>query len=765
MPIGNLTRWNRLTPDARNETMRKGLRALVADPLWMLGRQWQVGEMTGEDAGSPVAVELWLDHDPMTAVDPATDDTEPRPYDHREDGPLEALVEREPVLSHESREPNRETAVEAGRYFLALLDEKGFEVDGRSARAEDFPALQLSDPEHETDSAGERYMSVVEGRSIDGCALFDQLTQDSSILEAEDADAVGWDAVREPAVGAGSAVFREAEKDFVDWYADLYDEPAAGAESAWNPDRMEYEFRAATGADGTETVFSADEYPGGRLDWDAFSVVQRDEASLTDQLDGDVDTDTVSVDHPGGETGAGGTTLNDDLRSSVDRNDPDMTMMPSKVSFPGMPSHRWWEMEDGEVNIGNIEVGPGELGKLLLTEHATLYGNDWFSIPLEVPVGSLTRVEEFLVTDTFGQVTRVEPAVQQDGSDATSTASADVGEETSEGAMAGALAESGGWNMFMHAGLPRHDRPGLLVPPVLGAHHESDPVERVVLARDEMANMAFGIELVTEDAIGNPLQWSEFALPALDIDTVRQASDPGDERVRVKNTGESPLDIGGWTVTNVDYEDYETGSGDRYTFPDGTIVGPGEHLTLYSGTGNDAEPSALYWGRTDAPVWNDSEVATVVEPDGEGGETIAAQEYVGTPDNPGLPDYRLVTDIRDYWFPLQMVPAGERGAGEFAVGDLRFQLARLLDADLELNTPAGRILYHDDGDPILLHDEELTREGVEVTRTYQYSRWVDGAVHLWSGRRAGPGRGEGSSGLRYDILVEPDAADAGADAE
>ena len=117
------TRWNRLSPTARNGTMRKGLRALLADPLWLLGRQWQVGELTGEDAGSPVSVELWFDHDPMTAVDHAPEDgsVTPEAYNPTTDGPLEAVVEREPVVSGD-RQPNREIAVEAGRYFLARLD-------------------------------------------------------------------------------------------------------------------------------------------------------------------------------------------------------------------------------------------------------------------------------------------------------------------------------------------------------------------------------------------------------------------------------------------------------------------------------------------------------------------------------------------------------------------------------------------------------------------------------------------------------------------
>jgi hypothetical protein len=51
-----------------------------------------------------------------------------------------------------------------------------------------------------------------------------------------------------------------------------------------------------------------------------------------------------------------------------------------------------------------------------------------------------------------------------------------------------------------------------------------------------------------------------------------------------------------------------------------------------------------------------------------------------------------------------------------------------------------------------VYEEEVPREGVRVTRSYQYTRWTDGSTHLWMGRRKGVGRGEGSSGLRFDRL-------------
>ncbi len=729
--------------------MRKGLRAQLADPLWLLGRQWQVGELTGEDAGSPVAAELWFEHDPMTALDrsgaggaaDSNGGTAVRAYDPGDDPPLETLVEQEPVLTDDDRRPNRETAVEAGRYFLSLLDEEGFEVDGRAPRAADFPDLLIGPPDREVDSEGDRYMTVVEGRSLDGSALYDQLTVEPTMSDAADWNGVSWGSVDVPAVGSGSDPFRRAAKAFVDWYADLYDEPDGDAETAWNADRMEYEFRVATGSGDGETVFAVDEYDGGRLDWEAFSTVQDTDASLTDDLDGPAVTgDAFDVDLPG--TGAAGE-VPPELSADLGGSEPDLAAVPTRVSFPGMPSTRWWELEDGSVNIGNMTVGPGELGKLLLTEHATLYGNDWFSIPVEVPVGSLTRITEFLVTDTFGQVTSVGPAV--DTEDVTSADSTDVADETAEGPTAGALADSGGWNMFMHAGLPNHDEPGMLLPPSLGAHHESDPVERVVFARDELANMAFGIELVTEDAIGDPLEWGEFVRPTLAVDTVRGAADPAQERLRLTNPGERPLDVGGWTVAN--------GLGDSYAIPGGTVVGPDEHLTIHSGPGADVVTGELYWGRTSQPVWQDAEEVTVTDAE----DDLVLRAFIGEPANPSLPDYRLVTDVHEHWFPMRMVPAGERSPGEFAIGDLRFDLARLLDADVESHRPAGRVL----GEDPLLHDEELTRAGLEVTRGYQYARWSGGDVHLWSGRRAATGRGEGNSGLQFDVLEEPSPDQAG----
>jgi hypothetical protein len=51
-------------------------------------------------------------------------------------------------------------------------------------------------------------------------------------------------------------------------------------------------------------------------------------------------------------------------------------------------------------------------------------------------------------------------------------------------------------------------------------------------------------------------------------------------------------------------------------------------------------------------------------------------------------------------------------------------------------------------------EEEVPRAGAVVTRSFQRTRWHGGATCLWLGRRKENGRGEGSSGLRFDQIVE-----------
>jgi hypothetical protein len=79
----------RLEADPHQHDLARGWSAELADPVWMLGRQWQMGEHQGEDASSPVTVQL---RTTRTAIEPVSGqpDLDPRTV------PAEAILESEP---------------------------------------------------------------------------------------------------------------------------------------------------------------------------------------------------------------------------------------------------------------------------------------------------------------------------------------------------------------------------------------------------------------------------------------------------------------------------------------------------------------------------------------------------------------------------------------------------------------------------------------------------------------------------------------------
>jgi hypothetical protein len=102
----------------RDAYVRDALAMRVHDPLWLLARQWQLGEFRGENAVSPVFADVRAESHVLDSWRTAADDSW-RPYDPRTQ-PLEELVEAEPppAADHELR-------VDAGLRWRALLSAAG----------------------------------------------------------------------------------------------------------------------------------------------------------------------------------------------------------------------------------------------------------------------------------------------------------------------------------------------------------------------------------------------------------------------------------------------------------------------------------------------------------------------------------------------------------------------------------------------------------------------------------------------------------------
>jgi hypothetical protein len=105
--------------------------------------------------------------------------------------------------------------------------------------------------------------------------------------------------------------------------------------------------------------------------------------------------------------------------------------------------------------------------------------------------------------------------------------------------------------------------------------------------------------------------------------------------------------------------------------------------------------------------------------------------------------YKLASEVPGYWVPLIPVKT---------TAGLRLRRGKVLklDGTQEFMEAQGRILR--DEQSLSIFEEEIPREGIRVTRSYQLTRWHDGSTHLWIGRRKRVGSGEGSSGLRFDTL-------------
>src|SRR6266566_1762996 len=94
-----ITAYNRLEPRARTEDFTRSLRAEIRDPLWMLTRQWQMGEFEAEDAGSAIDARLLTTQAQIDRV--SLGGASAQPYD--ENIPLETVVERETIAMDDDR--------------------------------------------------------------------------------------------------------------------------------------------------------------------------------------------------------------------------------------------------------------------------------------------------------------------------------------------------------------------------------------------------------------------------------------------------------------------------------------------------------------------------------------------------------------------------------------------------------------------------------------------------------------------------------------
>lgn len=438
--------WLRLEPLPYTANLEQNLEAQVADPLWMLTRQWQFSEFQAEDAGSPISVKLEGEQGNLSRYCPGAvataNSSSAVDYQHL-NIPLEVAVEQEAIRQNHPR-----LAAEAGEHLLRLLNAQKI-TNGRSMllainNGLDY-GLEIPDTAflaknaRHIDPKGESWQTLFAKRALDGRRLAEALrkkTVNGALQNLPD----NW-------TFTDVAAAKLACETWLHWYDAQVSEPTPTLTSAWVQSRQEYAMTlsAQMNKDNNTTssiTLAAEEYTGGHLDWYSF--------------------DAVSQPSLGNATSA-----------IPSKTVPFRPLLPTPARYPGMPVDRYWEFEDARVNLGSLEAGPTDLTRLLLAEYALVFGTDWFMIPIELPIGSLFRIKKLTVQDTFGVVSSVDPARTRDGQP---------------------------WRMFSFS-----EQPDLFfLAPSLPAHLEGEPLEEVALFRDEMANMAWAVEHIVQGASGEP---------------------------------------------------------------------------------------------------------------------------------------------------------------------------------------------------------------------------------------------------------------------
>lgn len=595
--IPGITWWNRLEGRPRTDRFDRALRAEVRDALWMLTRQWQLGEFRGDDAGSPIATRVRLATTPLRKYQPA--DGAVQPFD---DGvPLEANVERMPVpLRMATHDMALDIRLVAGRHWLKLVTPLAAAAPAQFIARYPVHApdpLQVSDAPICAHPEAWSSFAAVATRRMDGVKLYEFLTA-SPANHASD--------------GIAALAGRKAQADalavrFVRWFEKLIYRPAG--DTAWLPDRLEYRFAVSSPQAEGEKVLTAEQYHHGHLDWYSFDV-DRSRGALG----------TAAPAPPAVTT---------------------LTMLPTQATFHGMPNTRWWAFEDGRTNFGDVKPDTTDLAKLLLIEFGLIYANDWFIIPFTAPAGSIVAIQGMAVTNVFGERIWIEPSGAGDDDDWQR------------------------WAMFLVSVAGKgHEAAdtSLLLPPAAQQVLEGPPLEDLMFARDETANMVWAVERAIPLPSGEPARGREAA------DETRSFF----EREAERRLGAPPK----------------------------------------------------------------------------------PPPFAG----PAKIRYKVMSGVPENWIPMiaMHVPGDVR-----EIQLQRAAMLRIIEGDP--STPAKvsprtsllRVGLDDTpAAPYFLHEEEVPRAGIRVTQRFQRTRWRDGRAWVWLGVRKQTGRGEGSSGLAFDRLVD-----------
>ena len=444
--LPGITIWNRLEGRPRTERFDRALAAEIRDPLWMLTRQWQMGEFLGDDAGSPVDVRVQIATsklDTYRAIHGGAESLDDRV-------PLEAHVEPRPLpLRLASSTMQLEVRVLAGRQWLKMLAPVLVAAPTAAGQFVDRYPIDPPSTAGTSDAATRAHVeawsnvAAVAGRRMDGLALYTHLDASPGNMASDGIAALaGMDAQVDPIAAR-----------FVAWFRRVLAQPAS--DGAWESERLEYQFAVSTPRTAGAKVYVADEYYTGQIGW--YSL--------------DLDPTRHTLEDPPPAGAPGGPPAPPAPAAETIKT---LSMLPTQATFNGMPNTRWWAFEDSRTSFGDIRPDTTDLAKLLLIEFGLVYANDWFIAPFTLDAGCVADVRGLVVTNVFGERIWVEAASRGGDGDPSRWGMFQISTTGSDPAQPADLS--------------------LVITPSARTVLDGPPAEDVMLARDEMANMVWAIE-------------------------------------------------------------------------------------------------------------------------------------------------------------------------------------------------------------------------------------------------------------------------------